>query len=227
MDRAEVESRYQKEIKEVARKSNMPGFRPGHAPKGIIEQKYGPSVRFDALNNMVNEGLNEYINENKFMYYGMPMSVTDAEEKPLGDTLDFKFELGLRPEVDLKIDENNTFNRYKVSVTENEINNELELIQRRNGALGDADNIETTDMINGDFTETNEDGTPFENGLTTTEKSILMSSIKDEGERAKFLGKKVGDTVAFDIFKTIGEDGSEIATIFGISKEEAKVSNFF
>ena len=56
LDKAEVESRYQKDIKDVVKKTNMPGFRPGMAPKGLIEQKYGAAVRFDALNQMVNDG---------------------------------------------------------------------------------------------------------------------------------------------------------------------------
>lgn len=220
LDKAEVESRYQKDIKEVAKKSTMPGFRPGHAPKGIIEQKYGASVRFDALNQMVNDSLNTYLNEQKFMYYGMPMSTTDAEKKPSsGDTLDFIFELGLRPDITLKIDDSLSFNKYKVSVSEKEIDNELDLIQRRNGALGDAEVVENTDMINGDFTECNEDGTPFESGVTSADKSILIASIKDETEKAKFMGKKIGDVVLFDIFKTIGNDANEIAQIFSISKE--------
>ena len=225
LNKADVESRYQKDLKEVVKKANMPGFRPGHAPKGIIEQKYGASVRFDALNGMVNESLNEYMSEQKFMYYGMPMSSTDTEKSPSGDTLDFVFELGLRPEISLKIDDSISFDRYKVGVGENEINNELELIQRRNGELGDAESVENTDMINGDFTESNDDGSPFEGGVTATEKSILMSSIKDEEEKAKFLGKKVGDTVMFDIFKTIGNDANEIAQIFGIAKEAANDLN--
>lgn len=219
LGKAEVESRYQKDLKEVIKKANMPGFRPGHAPKGLIEQKYGASVRFDALNSMVNDSLNEYIQEQKFNYYGMPMSTTDAEKKLSPDTLDFVFELGLRPEVELKIDENNVFNRYKVSASEHEIDKELELIQRRNGELGDAETVENIDMINGDFTESNSDGTPFDGGVTATEKSILISSIKDEEEKTKFIGKKVGDTVLFDIFKTIGEEPNEIAQIFSISKE--------
>jgi trigger factor len=225
LDKAEVESRYQKEIKEVAKKSAMPGFRPGHAPKGIIEQKYGASVRFDALNHMVNDSLNEYLNEHKFMYYGMPMSVTDEEKKPMGDTLDFTFELGLRPEVALKIDDSLVFDKYKVSVSEDEINKELDLIQRRNGALGDVEIVENTDMINGDFVECNEDGTPFEGGVTAMDKSILIASIKDEEEKAKFMGKKIGDVVSFDIFKTIGNDANEIAQIFGIVKEAANDLN--
>lgn len=190
LDKAEVESRYQKDIKEVTKKSNMPGFRPGHTPKGIIEQKYGAAVRYDALNSMVNEGLNSYLTEQKFQYYGMPMSVTDTEEKPSGETLDFSFELGLRPDVALKIDSSNVFNRYKVSVAETEINNEIELIQRRHGSMGDADAVESTDMINGDFEECNDNGTVFEGGITAEEKSLLYSSIKDENEKAKFLGKK-------------------------------------
>lgn len=225
LDKAEVESRYQKDIKEVAKKSNMPGFRPGHAPKGIIEQKYGAAVRFDALNSMVNESLNAYLGEQKFMYYGMPMSINETEEKVAGDTLDFKFELGVRPELTLKIDDSISFDRYKVSVAENEINNELELIQRRHGALGDAEAVESTDMMNGDFVECNDDGTVFEGGVSTTEKSILFSSIKDEEQKAKFLGKKVGDVILFDIFKTFGNDTKEISQIFGTPVEAANDFN--
>lgn len=225
LDKAEVETRYQKDIKEVAKKSNMPGFRPGFAPKSIIEQKYGAAVRYDALNNMVNDGLSEYLGTQKFMYYGMPMSVTDAEQKPTGETLDFTFELGLRPDVTLNINASNTFNKFKVSVDEKEIDNELELIQRRHGALGDADAVESTDMMNGDFVECNDDGLAFEGGVNTTEKSILFSSIKDEAEKAKFLGKKVGDVVLFDIFKTFNNDATEISQIFGIAKEAANDLN--
>jgi trigger factor len=221
LEKTEVESRYQKDIKDVVKKTNMPGFRPGNAPKGLIEQKYGAAVRFEALNGMVNEGLNEYIGEQKFAYYGMPMSVTDSEEHTPGDTFDFKFELGLRPEVELKLDSSMVFNRFKVSVGEKEIQNEIDLITRRHGTLGEADAVESTDMLNGDFVECNDDGTAFEGGISTTGKSILFSSIKDEGEKAKFLGKKVGDVILFDIFKTFGNDTAEISQVFGIAKEAA------
>ncbi len=225
LDKTEVESRYQKDIKDVVKKSNLPGFRPGYAPKSIIEQKYGAAVRFDALNNMVNDGLSGYLGEQKLAYYGMPMSITDTEEKMAGDTLDFKFELGLRPEITLKVDESITFDRFKVSIGETEVANELELIQRRHGALGDVDAVESTDMLNGDFVECNEDGTVFEGGISTTEKSILFSSIKDEGEKAKFLSKKVGDIILFDIFKTFADDTKEISQIFGITVEAANDLN--
>ncbi len=225
LDKAEVESRYQKDIKDVVKKTNMPGFRPGMAPKGLIEQKYGAAVRFDALNQMVNDKLADYMQEQQFMYYGMPMTITDEEQKPVGDTLDFTFELGLRPKIELKIDNSISFDRYKVSVDEKEIENELELIQRRNGALGDADAVENTDMVNGDFEECNDDGTVFEGGMNAIDKSILYSSIKDDVEKTKFLGKKLGDVVQFDLFKTFADDATEISQIFGISKEAANDLN--
>jgi len=227
LDKTEVESRYQKDIKEVAKKTQMPGFRPGNTPKNLIEQKYGAAVRFDGLNQMVNEYLNEYLDTQKFIYYGMPMSVTDTGQKPLADstTLDFKFELGLRPAVELNIDPSTVFDRYKVSASDEEVDKELELLQRRHGQLTDADTTEEKDMVNGDFVECNADGTVFENGMNAAEKSILISSIKDKDEQSKFIGKKIDDTFHFDIFKAFNDDYTEIAQIFGVAKEAAKDLN--
>lgn len=225
LDRAEVEDKFQKELKAVTKNVTMPGFRPGHAPKALIEQKYGASVRFEALNTMVNEGLTDYLKAQKFEFYGMPMGINSEDDKPGEDSMNFKFELGLRPAIDLKIDSNVSVTRYKVEVLEEEITKELDLIQRRQGSLGEVDTVEVNDLLNGDFTECNEDGTAFEGGLSAEKKSILLSTIKNEELKAPFMGKKVGDTVTFNIFTLFDNNTTEIASIFGIEKEAAKDLN--
>jgi trigger factor len=225
LDKPEVEERYQKELKTVAKTLNMPGFRPGHAPKQLVEQKYGPSVRLDTLNNMVNEGLNNYMNEQKFEFYGMPMSISSKDDQTSPDSMKFKFELGLRPDIQLAVDESVAVKKYNIIVNDEEVIKELELLQRRNGKMEDLDAVDGESLINGDFVELNEEGLPLEGGAQAPAKSILISSIKDEEQKSLFLGKKAGETVSFDIFKTFGDDINEISSIFGITKEAANDLN--
>ncbi|MGC6433325.1 MAG: trigger factor [Crocinitomicaceae bacterium] len=211
-----------KAILEKQRKeAKIKGFRPGHVPMSLIEKQFGKSALADVLNNIVNDSLYNYINENKIEILGNPIpSETTEVQGDFNNPADFEFtyDIGLSPEVEVKVDGRSKYEYVKVKVDEELINKQIDDLRRRYGKLVAAENAEDKDLVLAQFVELNEDNSIKEGGIMHS-STISMEFIEDKKVKKELTGKKVGDKLTVDPLK-VSRGGKDTAAMLGIKEEE-------
>ncbi len=207
-------------LKDFQKRANIPGFRPGMAPKGMIEKMYGTTVLLEAINTTASRGLFDYIEENKLNILGQPVLTEDTkvDELKKGNDYVFKFDIGLAPEFTLDISENDVFTKLKVAIDEKQIDEEVERLQRRSGNLIEVDVCGEDDIVYTTMTELDENNTPVEGGVYSDSTPVLVKSIKNEAIKATFLGTTKGVDFEVNIFDLFDNDHSEISHALNINK---------
>jgi trigger factor len=211
----------EKKLKEHGRKVNMPGFRPGKVPAGMIKKMYGTPVLIDEVNNLLSRKVYEYIQEEKLNILGSPLP--SETSKPKADwerpgEMEFTYDLGLAPKFDLKIDGSTTFTQYIIGPTEKDIDDALENISRRNGEMKESDSVGETDLVRLQWVELNEDGSVREGGVLHS-SSVSMDTLKDKDEaRAKLSGLRVGDTAVVD-HTLYSNNDTDRAAMLGVDRQ--------
>jgi len=211
-----------KAILEKQRKeAKIKGFRPGHVPMSLIEKQFGKSALADVLNNIVNDSLYNYINENKIEILGNPIpSETTEVQGDFNNPADFEFtyDIGLSPQVEIKVDGRSKYEYVKVKVDEELINKQIDDLRRRYGKLVAAENAEDKDLVLAQFVELNEDNSIKEGGIMHS-STISMEFVEDKKVKKELTGKKVGDKLTVDPLK-VSRGGKDTAAMLGIKEEE-------
>ncbi len=222
LEPADYQEKVDKQLKDYQRKSNMPGFRPGHVPFGLIKKMYGKSLLYDVVNKTYSEALYKYLADNKIEILAAPLA-NEEKNQPIDldneTNLSFWFDVALAPAFTLDVSENIKVDHYRINVTDETIDKYLSEMRKRHGAFENADIIEENDMISGEFAELDENGNLKENGLKN-DSFIYMEHITDADEKNKFMGLKSGDFVDVDP-KKIARSEFEAAYFIGKKKEEA------
>ena len=159
---------YDKKLKDYRKKVNIPGFRPGTAPMGMIEKQVGNSILLEEINALASNALHNYITENKVNLLGEPVLNQDTlvEKIEKGIDYNFKFDLGIAPEFDLNIGKDDVFTRYTVSVNDAEVTEEIGRMRKRFGKLEDVAIAEQdNDMVYLNLVELADDKTELEGGV--------------------------------------------------------------
>jgi trigger factor len=210
-----------KVLKDYQRKANVPGFRPGKVPFGMIKKMYGSGVFAEELNKLLSESLNNYITDNNIDILGQPLANDEKTPQFDGDEekdLEFYFDLGLMPEFKVDLSENTAVDYCKVIVDEKMVDNYMDDIARRNGKPTNPEVSEAADMLKGELAELNADGLLAENGHTCT-NSLSTDQLLEEADKAKFTGLKVGDVVNFNPSKAIG-NVTNVAKLLDLDKAD-------
>ncbi len=139
---ADYQEEVAKQLKQVRQKAQMPGFRPGMVPAGLVKKMYGKGILADVLNKLVGENLNKHIEENKLQILGEPLP-NDAETKNIDldheDTFTFAFDIAVAPEFDAKLSAKNKLPEYTIEPTEEMIDKQIEAYTNRFGEYIPAD----------------------------------------------------------------------------------------
>jgi trigger factor len=213
---------FETSLKKYSKTANIPGFRKGMVPAGLIKKMHGQSVFQDEVIKTVENEMNQYIAKEKIEIFAQPLPVT--AEFPTMDvnnpsSYDFSFEVGLKPAftVDVK---GIKATRYKIEVTADMINAEKERLQVRNGNMTEPEAVENEEnVLNVTFTESDKDGNVIEGGINK-DNSLLIKYFAVKA-RKQFIGKKNGDTVTIQLSKAFEE--KELAIILGdlaLTKED-------
>lgn len=216
-----------KQLKNYQHKANIPGFRPGKAPKSMIEKMFGNTVLLEAINAAASKGLFDYIDEHKLPILGQPVLSDDSkiDELSKGKDYTFKFDIGLSPEVKLDISSKDVFTKYVVKIDDKQVDDEVERMQKRFGTLLDVDAAGDNDMVYCSFTELDETGNPMEGGAHAASSPVLTSSIKNEQIKQQFMGLTKGAELTVNVFDLFDNDENEIAHVLGIQKVGVKDLN--
>jgi len=219
---ADYQGKVDKLLKDHQHKANIPGFRPGKVPLGMIKKMYGPSITADELNKTVSDSLNNYITENKLDLLGGPLAIVDG---PLdldinnpGDVT-FKFEIGFQPEINIELNSDLTVDYYKIQISDEMVDRYMVDIRKRNSISVSTDVAEVTDRLAGTFVEL-ENGEAKENGITK-EASILIETVKDAVLKEQLIGLTVGASIVINPMKSF-ESAVEVSSMLSIKVEEAK-----
>ena len=214
----------EKTLKDVRKKANYPGFRPGMVPMGLIKKQYGASAKMDAINKLVGENIYKYMQENKIQMLGEPLPSEKQEaqdlEKPAPYT--FTFDIAVAPEFKIELNGKNKIDYYKINVDDELIDRQVDMFASRMGSYEKADSYQENDMLKGDLRELDENGNTKEGGITVEGASIMPSYIKVEDQKKLFDGCKLGDIITFNPKKAYPENDSEVAALLKIEREQAK-----
>jgi trigger factor len=209
-----------KKLKDYQKKSNIPGFRVGMAPKSMIEKMFGTSVLLEAINTTASKGLFDYIDEHKLNILGQPVLSEDTkiDELVKGQDYVFKFDVGLAPEFTLSVSENDVFTKYNVTITEAMIDDEVNRMRKRAGKLSEVEVAGDNDMVYVSMNELDENGNPIEGGVSVDSTPVLTSSIKNEALKNEFVGSTIGKSFDVNVFDLFDNDETELSHVLGINK---------
>ena len=223
---ADYEDKVNKVLKEYQKKAQMPGFRPGKVPFGLTKKMYGQAATADEINRILSDSLENYIRENNLNLLGNPLANTEKTEEvdfaTPGD-YSFYFDIATSPSFELTLSPELNVNYTNIVASDKMAIDYLADIRQRQGVATEVDEVAKNDLVKGDFVELNSEGTPLEEGLTSS-GTINTSLLKNEETLGKIIGAKKGDVLVIDSDK-LADNSSEKATILGITPEKAETTH--
>ena len=223
LERQDYLPSFEKALKENSKKANIPGFRKGMVPSGLIKKMYGPSLFTDEVLRSVDRELVAYLQNGKVEIFAQPLPLdTDVAQLDVNNPADytFHFEVGKKPEFDLPAFGSLPVTKYVVDVTDEMITDEIARLQNRYGNVSDMDTVSGEDSIlNVVFTEVNENADEVAGGITK-DNSILLKYFRP-GFQGNLEGKTVNDYVVAKLEDAF--EGTQLDTILedlGLSKED-------
>ncbi len=224
VEEADFAGDVEKQLKDYRKKANVPGFRPGQAPMGMIKRQVGAQVKVDVINRLVGEKLYDYVRENKINMLGEPMPHLGEEPVDLDAAAPYtlKFDIAIAPEFKAELTKKDSIVYYDITTDDAIVDKEIDAFASRSGSYQKVDEYQDNDMIKGDIRELNEDGSAKDGGITVSQASMLPSYIKVDDQKALFQGCKVGDVIVFNPKKAYPESNIEISSLLKVSKEEAE-----
>lgn len=200
-------------LKDYRKQANIPGFRKGQVPMGLIKKQYGKAILVDEVNKLIQESLNKYLTEEKLDVLGNPLPKQRDNFNWDSDDFDFEFELGLAPSFEIDLKAKKAITHYTIIADDKMINEQIERIQKQYGKLINKTEVGKKDEVVGVFK--NEEA-EIENKTTLT-----ISELKGKKAIDAFLGKKVGDTVTVNT-KDLFKEDQDLARAIGVDSETAK-----
>ena len=228
LKREDFASDVNKEVAQMGVRHPLKGFRPGKAPKSLLMKFYGPSVTADVVDRMVGRAVYDYIRENKLHVLGEPLPNEDTKVDIMKDEeMTFKYDLGLAPAIELKLNKRINVPYYNIEVTDQMVDDAIAHDRKRLGTLVDGEVSDKESMLRGSMVELDADGNDKADGIKVERTVISPRYMTDEDEAAKFVGVKVGDTFVFNPHKANGGNVAELAAMLNVDRAEADVKSDF
>jgi len=223
IEKVDYAEKVDKTLRDYRKKANIPGFRPGMVPVGLVKKMYGKAVLAEEINKLVSDGLYGYIRDNNINILGEPLP-NQTEQKQIDfetqEVFEFVFDLGIAPEFEVELTKKDKVALYNITVSEEMIDNQVKSYTGRYGKYIQEDSVEEKDMLKGELLEM-ADGKVNEEGLKVQDATMTIAYMKDADQKARFAGAKKGDLITFNPAKAYVEE-AEISSLLKISKDEAK-----
>jgi len=209
-------------LKDYRKQARVDGFRPGMVPMGIIKKMYYTPVMVDEVNKLVSESLFNYLKDNDVRILGEPLA-HKAEEQNVDfendSEFEFKFDLGLAPELSLEVTAKDKVPFYKIKVDKKQQDEYKEQLFQRYGEFTAVDKASDSELIKGTLVKVDKEGNEVENGILVEDVSMSLDMMKDDDQKLLFSGVAGGDEVVFDVKKAYPND-TEVASLLRIDKTE-------
>ena len=230
IEKSDYEDKVKKALKDFSHKASLPGFRPGKVPASLIQKRFGTELKAEEINKLLSEEVNKYIRENKVNMLAEPLpneEKTPAMDFETQDAFTFAFDIALAPEFDAKLTKKDKLTYYDIKVDDALVDQQVQSFCNRGGQHVKAESYEPRDMVKGTLTQLNTKNNTLEGGITVEDAVMLPEYMKNDKEKAKFVGAKLGDVITFNPAKAY-DSATELASLLHISKEEAEgmKSNF-
>jgi len=223
IEKADYTENVDKKLRETRKKANIPGFRPGMVPAGLIKKMYGKQMVAEEINKMVSDQLYNYIRENNVNLLGEPLpNITEQKviDFDTQEDFEFVFDLGIAPEFDVELTKKDKVKFYTITVSDEMIENQVKSYTGRYGKYIQEEVVEEKDMLKGELLEM-ADGKVNESGIKVQDATLTAAYMKDDAQKALFIGAKKGDVITFNPLKAF-ESETEVSSMLKISKDAAK-----
>ena len=221
LETADYQPEVDKTLKDYRKRANIPGFRPGQAPMGMIKRQFGPSVKVEAVNKLLGEKLYEYVRENKIQMLGEPLPSDKQEQLDFesDQPLTFKFDIAVAPEFEAKLSGKDKVPYYNITVDDKLIDQQVEMYQNRSGQYEKVEQYdsEERDMLKGDLREVGKEG-----GIELSDVVLMPQYIKADDQKKLFDACKLGDIITWNPRKAYPDNDAEVSAMLKIQKEEVK-----
>lgn len=208
---ADYQEKVEKGLKDYRKKANIPGFRSGQIPMGLIKKQFGKALLAEEINKLIQNTLNQYLIDEKLDILGNPLPKEQADFSWDNEDFTFEFEIGLAPKFEIDLAAKNSIIHYQIEADEKMINSEIDSVLSRYGKMSSLDEVSEEATVTGKFVNA-------EKEIEKT-STINMSDIKGKANLKKFLGKKVGDVVELKT-KDLFEDEHKLGYVLGVKHEE-------
>ena len=212
ISKEDYQDKVEKILNDYRKQANIPGFRKGQVPMGLIKKQYGKAVLVDEVNKLLQDNLNKYLTEEKLDVLGNPLPKQPENFDWDNDNLDFEFELGLAPNFEVQLKTKKAVTHYKIVADKKMIDDQVERIQKQYGKLVSKTEVGKADEVTGTFVNEAEDI----NNKTTIE----VDKVKAKKAVDALVGKKVGDTVTLST-KGLFKEDYLLSSALGISRDKA------
>jgi trigger factor len=208
---------YQAKVAELLtdyrKKADVPGFRKGHVPMGMIKKKYGQSIMIDEVNKLLQASLNKFLTEEKLDILGNPLPIINQDFNWDAAVFSFEFELGLAPEFDVDLKSKKKVTKYDIIAADDLIDKEVVNIQTRYGKVSPLEEAVEHSNVTGTFVN--------EEKEINNKATFLVNDLKGKKNEKKLIGAKVGDVIELET-KKLFEDEGKLQQVLGLSAEDAK-----
>jgi trigger factor len=222
IEKQDYEPTVNETLKDYRKKANMPGFRKGMVPAGLIRKMYGKAAVADEVNKLLSRELTKYIADENLNILGEPLpSLTEQAMIDFDSPADmeFAFDLGLSPEISVDFDKIGKLPYYEIAVDDQLIDNQIQGYTNRFGENSPAAVVGEKETTIGDFVQLDGDGNVLEGGISSLNVQMSVQLIKDDSVQKLFVGSKVGDVLKFNP-KVALQNDHEVAHLLKIKDDE-------
>ena len=220
--KADYAEQVEKNLRGIRQKANFPGFRKGMVPMGMVKKMFGKSALAEEVNKLISENITAYIRDNHLHILGEPLPSETEQTKVDFDTqedFEFCFDVALAPEINIELSKADKLPYYQIKIDDEMVDKQLEAYQANFGTYKEVEDVEEKDLVKGTLAEL-ENGTPKEGGIVVEDAVLMPMYVKEETEKAKFVGAKKHSVVVFNPHKAYEGVEAEIASFLKIDKEQ-------
>ena len=230
VEEADFKNEVEKEMKNYRKRAQVPGFRPGMVPMGLIKRQYGTAVKVDVINKVMGQEMYKYINDNHIHMLGEPLP--SSQQVPVdveGEApYTFMFDIAVAPDFKIELTSDDHIEYDEINVDDKLIDQQVQAYAQRAGHYEKAETYESNDMLKGDLRQLDENGNTLEGGITVESALIMPEYIKADDQKKVFDGCKLGDILTFNPRKAY-ESNAELKGLFKMddAEEAGKVESDF
>lgn len=221
--KADYAEQVDKSLRNFRQKANVPGFRKGMVPMGMVKKMYGKHLLVEEVNKLISDRLFGYIRESKLNILGEPMP-NQTEQKEINfetqEDFEFCFDVAFAPEIKIELSKEDKVPYYQVTIDDELLDKQVDAYRANFGSYDKTEVVEEKDLVKGTIAEL-ENGSPKEGGIVVEDAVLMPSYLKGEAEKAKFMGVNVNTVVVFNPSQAYEGEGAdaEIASLLKIEKE--------
>lgn len=220
IEKADYQEKVEKALKTLRQKVNMPGFRKGMVPAGLIKKQYGVSVLAEEIDKLLQEKVFEYIRENKVNMLGTPLPKENQVNFETEENFEFSFDIALAPEFNVELSANDSVDYYDINVTDEKVDQQVKMYTQRTAKYEKVEDYQDNDMLKGLLAELDENGNTKEGGVQVEGAVMMPVYMKNDEQKAIFNGAKTNTVLVFNPSVAFDNNEVELASLLKLKKEE-------